>query len=49
MHPADQAVTETNSSKAKKVLDELCHAIDGEREDNCQSKRDCVEDCTEHL
>ncbi len=48
MHLADQASRETNPSKAKKLLDELCQAIDGEREENRQSRHDCVENRAEH-
>jgi hypothetical protein len=48
MHLAGQASRETNPTKVKGLLDELCHAIDGEREGNRESREGCVEDCTEH-
>jgi hypothetical protein len=48
LHFARQGSKETDLSKAKQLLDELCHAVDGEHEENRQSRCDCVEDCTEH-
>jgi hypothetical protein len=48
LHLAEQASKEMDSGKLMHLIAELCCAIDNENEENRQSRRGCVEDCTEH-
>ena len=44
---ARQASREIDPVKARSLLDELCNALDGEREENRQLRREPMEACTE--
>ena len=45
---AQQASREIDPTKVRSLLDELCHAMDGEREEKRQLHRDRGQDCREH-